>query len=376
MDKLEYEELKNAMIAFVNGPAQSYAKQIEETQEVSVEIWKELQSRGYLRLTAPKEYGGFGLSFVEYMQLLEIISQIHGSMRVIFHVYNGLWRAIDYLADEDQRERYTKAFVQGQKRITFTLTEPHSGSGTDIQTTVRREGTDYVVNGEKWMIIFSDVADEFLVFCRLEGTQGADGILALMVPRDAEGLEIKPMASAMGISGTHHGHLIFRHCRIPAANRLGAEGQGLEVAFTGFLDPSRAAIGMTCVGLAARALELAIAHAKQRITFGKPLSQRQTIQMWVAEMATDIEAARQVCMHAARAYDAGQPVTTLAAMAKLYSTEMLQRVTDQSLQIHGGIGYFQSSEIERIYRDARMQRFEEGTAETQKMVISRQIFMS
>jgi alkylation response protein AidB-like acyl-CoA dehydrogenase len=359
--------------AFVDGPAKEYGRMIDESGIVSPAIWQALRDAGLLNLAAPRDYGGQGLSFVAYLDALAVLSEMHGSLRVIVHVANGLWRSMDAKATAAQRESFVLPFIRGESWTTFTLTEPNSGSGADLKTRARREGDSYVLNGEKWMIIFSDVADYFLLFCRLEGTTGSDGTLALMVPRDAPGLHIEEMAPAMGIRGTRHGHLHLRDCRVPVFNRLGEEGDGLDVAFTGFLDPSRTAIGMTCVGLANRALHLAAEHAKTRITFGNPLAKRQTVQMWLAEMATDIEAARQLCLHAGRVFESGQPVAVLASMAKLFGTDMLQRVTDKALQIHGGIGYFQSSEIERIYRDARMQRFEEGTAEIQKMVIARHV---
>ncbi|QQE81131.1 acyl-CoA dehydrogenase family protein [Alicyclobacillus sp. SO9] len=358
---------------YVEGPAQSWARTIEQKKQVPTEVWQDLNDRGFLRLTAPAGYGGFGLTFTDYLKLLERFAHMHGSMRVIVHVMNSLWRALDSKADDAQRQKFVLPFIQGQHRVTFTLTEPNSGSGADMKTTARRDGDDYVLNGEKWMIIFSDVADYFLLFCRLEGTSGTEGTMALLVPRNAPGLDIEMMPAAMGITGTGHGHLRLRDCRVPVSHRLGSEGDGLEVAFRGFLDPSRTAIGMTCVGAAGRSLQLATQHAIGRTTFGKPLVKRQTIQMWLAEMATDIEAARRLCLHAAECFDNGESITTEAAMAKLFGTEMLQRVTDKALQIHGGIGYFTSSEIERIYRDARMQRFEEGTSEIQKMVIARDV---
>lgn len=359
--------------AYVDGPARAFGQIIEETGTVPETVWQDLRERGFLRLTAPRDYGGFGLNFREYLQLLEQFAHMHGSMRVIVHVMNSLWRSVDSKASAEQRDAFVRPLVEGKHLVTFTLTEPNSGSGADIKTTARRVGDEYIVNGEKWMIIFSDIADYFLLFCRLEGSVGGQGTLALLVPRDAPGLDIEYMPPAMGITGTGHGHLRLHECRVPVSHRLGDEGDGLEVAFRGFLDPSRTAIGMTCVGAAARSLELATDHALSRVTFGQPLAKRQTIQMWLAEMATDIAAARQLCLHAASRFDDGLPISTEAAMAKLFGTEMLQRVTDKALQIHGGIGYFKSSEIERLYRDARMQRFEEGTSEIQKMVIVRDV---
>lgn len=375
MESESYAKLRCSVEAYVRERAVELGRAIDASGQVGPETWDDLRERNFLRLAAPATYGGLGLCFTQYLELLGLFSHMHGSLRVIVHVMNGLWRCLDRKATDEQRSRFVIPFVQGEKRITFTLTEPNSGSGTDIKTAAHRDGDDYVVSGEKWMIIFSDIADEFLLFCRLEGTVGASGTLALLVPRDTPGLEIRPMPPAMGISGTQHGHLVLADCRVPADNCLGEEGEGLDVAFNGFLDPSRIAIGMTCVGLAERALELALMHAKTRVTFGKALAERQTIQMWLAEMATDIEAARQLVLYAGAAFEAGTCTSALASMAKLQGTEMLQRVTDKALQIHGGIGYFQG-EMERIYRDARMQRFEEGTAETQKMTIARSLFKS
>ncbi|WAH39136.1 acyl-CoA dehydrogenase family protein [Alicyclobacillus dauci] len=370
---MTFDEWKSAVEAYVDGPARTWAKTIEESGTVPQAVWDDLNEHGFLRLAAPRDYGGHGLTFVEYLQLLEKFAHMHGSMRVIVHVMNSLWRSVDSKATQEQREKFVLPLIAGRHRITFTLTEPNSGSGADIKTTARREGDEYVVNGEKWMIIFSDIADYFLLFCRLEGSSGGEGTLALLVPRTTPGLDIELMPPAMGITGTGHGHLRLKECCVPVSHRLGEEGDGLDVAFRGFLDPSRTAIGMTCVGAAARSLELAAGHAMNRVTFGQPLSKRQTIQMWLAEMATDIEAARRLCLYAAELFDQGKVISTQAAMAKLFGTEMLQRVTDKALQIHGGAGYFKSSEMERIYRDARMQRFEEGTSEIQKMVIVRDV---
>jgi alkylation response protein AidB-like acyl-CoA dehydrogenase len=182
------------------------------------------------------------------------------------------------------------------------------------------------------------------------------------------------MPETMGVRGTDHAHLIFDRAPVPVANRLGEEGRGLDVALGGFLTPSRVSVAMTCVGLARRAQELAIEHAKSRVTFGKPLSARQAISFALAENATDIEAARQLTLHAARQWEAGAAdAGALSSMAKLNAVDMLTRVTDKALQVHGGIGYWESSPIERVYRDARAQRFEEGTNEIQKTVIARTV---
>ena len=360
--------------AFVEGPAEAWSQEIEATGTVPRRMWEELRARGYLRLAAPRELGGVGLSFGEYLPLLELFARSHGSLRMIVHVANGIWRPMLRWATPEQVDRFVRPQVAGDIVVAFTLTEPHAGTGADIQLSARRVGDTYYLTGEKHLITFGTVADYLLTIARLEGTTGADGLLALMVPRRAPHLEVRPQAEGMGLRGTDHGHIRFLGTPVPVANRLGAEGQGLEVALRGFLDPSRIAVAASCVGLASKALDLAVARSRVRVTFGKPLAERQAIQMLLAEMATDVAAARQMVRWAAAVWEAAPDAptgTAAAAMAKLYGLEMLQRVTDKALQVFGGWGYLKESPIERVYRDARAQRFEEGTAEIQKTTIAR-----
>jgi acyl-CoA dehydrogenase len=371
MDEALYTQLKEEVRSYVNGRLRELSERIEESGECGPDIWQELRERGYLRLAAPAEYGGFGLSFTQYLQLLELFSQSHGSLRMIVHVMNGIWRPVDYLASPPQRERFVKPLVRGEITAAFALTEPNAGSGADIRTSARKEGDSLILNGEKWLITFGDTADYLMLYARMEGTRGYEGTIALLVPRTAEGVEIVPMPPTLGLTGTGHARIILKEARVPLDHLLGEVGQGLASALNGFLDPSRVCVGMTCVGLAQRAFDLAVARSRERVTFGKPLSERQIVQTWIAEMATDIEAARQLVLYAGRLQDVGALTPPPASMAKLYALEMLQRVTDKAQQIWGGIGYFKGYEIERIYRDSRAQKFEEGTAEIQKAVIAK-----
>ncbi len=360
--------------AFVRGPGEAYAEAIERTRTVPPELWTDLRDRGYLRLAAPAEYGGAGLSFSQYLELLELFSMSHASLRMIVHVSNGVWRSMDQFASDEQRKRFVLPQVAGDLRVAFTLTEPTAGTGADLRTSVVREGDTYYLSGEKHLITFGVSCDYWLLFARLEGTTGRDGTIALMVDRQVDGVRVEPMSETMGVRGTDHAHLIFDRAPVPVANRLGEEGAGLEVALGGFLTPSRIGVAMTCVGLARRAQELAIEHAGRRTTFGKPLAARQAIAFALAENAADIEAARQLTLHAAREWEAGRASAgALSSMAKLIAVDMLTRVTDKSLQVFGGIGFWEGNAIERVYRDARAQRFEEGTNEIQKTVIAREI---
>ena len=366
----EFQDLKAEVRAWVKDEGERFTALIEQRHDVPSELWDELRAKGYLRLAAPAALGGRGLPFTRYLELLELFAGSHASLRMIVHVMNGLWRAMLPYANAEQVERFVKPQIATDIRVAFTLTEPNAGSGADIRCSVTREGDNYYLSGQKHLITFGCSADYLLLFARLEGSHGADGTVALMVPAHGEGVKNEPMAESMGVVGTDHAHLTFEHAPVPVANRLGAEGDGLSVALGGFLVPSRISVAMTCVGLAQRALELAVDYAKQRETFGKPIAARQAIAFRLAEMATDVEAARVLTLHAAQSWESTHDAAALSSMSKLFATEMLQRVTDGALGIFGGIGYFKSP-IERVYRDARAQRFEEGTVEVQKQTIAR-----
>ena len=372
VDETEFAALKDEVRAYVEDQGERWTELIEAEHRVPTDLWDELRGRGYLSLAAPRSLGGRGLPFARYLELIELFSRPHASLRMIVHVSNGLWRAMLPYANDEQVERFVRPQVSGELRVAFTLTEPDAGTGADIKSSVVREGDTYYLSGQKHMITFGNSADYLLLAARMEGTRGAEGMVALMVPAHGEGVENRLMADTMGVTGTDHAHLIFDRAPVPVANRLGAEGDGLEVAVGGFLVPSRISVAMTCVGLAGKALDLAVARAKERETFGKPIATRQAISFRLAEMAADLQAARQLTLYAARTWEERRGGAAESSMAKMFASEMLQRVTDGALQVFGGIGFFKSP-IERVYRDARAQRFEEGTVEVQKQTIAREL---
>ncbi len=373
-DESSFATLKDQVAAYVAGPAEVWARRIESERHVPAQLWDDLRKRGYLSLAAPAAYGGRALPFTRFLELIELFSMSHASIRMIVHVVNGTWRAMDRFANDRQRNQFVIPSVQGEIKVAFTLTEPTAGTGADLRCSVVREGETYYLSGEKHLITFGTICDYWLLFARLAGTRGADGTLALLVDRRSPGATVVEMDESMGVRGTDHARLTFTQTPVPVANRLGNEGQGLDVALGGFLVPSRISVAMSCVGLARRAHELAIEYASNRETFGKKLEQRQAIRFMIAENATDIEAARQLVLHAASRWESGSPeARMLSSMSKLQAVEMLTRVTDKALQIHGGIGFWQPNAIERVYRDARAQRFEEGTNEIQKTVIAREL---
>jgi alkylation response protein AidB-like acyl-CoA dehydrogenase len=370
-----FQQLKAEVTAWVEGPGEEYADEIERTGTVPAGVFRELRDNGWLSLAAPVELGGRGIPFSRYLEVMEIVSRSHASIRMLVHVINGTWRAMEPYATEAQLDEVVKPSIAGEKLVAFTLTEATAGTGADIRTTVRREGDTYVMNGEKHLITFGVTCDYWLIAARLEGSSGQDGTVAFLMPNTGlPGAEVIDDSDTMGIRGTDHAILRFTDTPIPASARLGEEGQGLEVALGGFLLPSRVSVAMSAVGLAERANQLAVEYANRRETFGKPLSSRQAIQFSLAENYADIAAARALVFEAARAYEENRPdAGTLSSASKMVAVDMLARVTDKALQVHGGQGYWKRNTIERVYRDARAQRFEEGTNEIQKLVVGRAV---
>ncbi|WP_440708734.1 acyl-CoA dehydrogenase family protein [Herbiconiux sp. YIM B11900] len=375
-DEAGFAALKAEIEAWVRGPGEDWSERVEAEGDVPQALYDELRDRGWLSLAAPVELGGRGIPFPRYLELLEVISRSHGSIRMLVHVNNGLWRAMAPFVDDAQRETLKQA-VSGEKLVAFTLTEATAGTGADLRTTVRLsdDGSHYLLNGEKHLITFGVKCDYWLLFARLAGTAGAEGTVALLVPNAGlPGAEVIDDSDTMGVRGTDHAILNFTDTPVPVSARIGAEGEGLAVALGGFLLPSRVSVAMSAVGLAERAQELAVEYALTRETFGKKLAERPVIQAYLAENYADIAAARALVLEAARAYDEGRAdAGALSSASKIVAVDMLARVTDKALQVHGGQGYWRRNAIERVYRDARAQRFEEGTNEIQKTVVARAV---
>jgi len=280
---------------------------------------------------------------------------------------NGLfWRPLLYFGTEEQKQHYLPRLATGEIWSANSLTEPEAGTGKDINSKAVKNGDEYILNGHKWLItLFPGYTKLIYAFA---GTE--EGITSFLVDVPNKGLVLKPMEKMMGCVGPRHYNVIYRDCRVPASNVLGEKGKGLDVAF-GMLHLSRVSIAFCEVGLAQRMLDLAIDYAKRRSTFGKLLAKRQAIQNNIAQMGTEIQAARLLAYEAAWKFDQGQDIVKEAAMAKLFAEQVLIRVSEMALRIHGGIGYTKAYPLERHFRDARSFHFEEGTEEIQKLLISR-----
>ena len=318
----------------------------------------------------PEAYGGLGLTTMQYAPVLKELAKVHGGIRAMLHVHNSSVHLIE-TGRPEQRQQYLPRMATGDLLVCFALTEPDSGSGVDSKSRAVRQGDVYLLNGQKHLITNAREAELFAVFCfTAEGEERAFSVL--LVERGMPGFTIEPMAHTMGCSGASHDLLCFEDVPVPAENVLGREGMGSEQLLA-FLEISRVFIAIAALGTAERALELSVAWAKQRVTFGKPIASRQAVQGYLAEMATDIYALRHIILDALRKYDAGQRIPEESSMCKLFGLEAVGRVTDKALLVHGGLGYLKSSRIEMLYRDARLNWLEEGTPTIHKLIIARNL---
>jgi alkylation response protein AidB-like acyl-CoA dehydrogenase len=348
-------------------------RRAEDEGMISDEWWKRLHDTGLLRLTLPTEYGGEGLTLTEYFPILEACAPVHGSVRMIVHGANGTWRALESFGTPEQKKEFMFPLAHGSYHG-FCISEPRSGSGMDVGTTAQQTSDGWLLNGMKQWATLASRAQLLWIPVRARGADGSDlGITTFMIEPDRAGVTRKSMAETMGCRGLDHDVLVFEDCWVPSERILGEIGGGLDVALRGFLDPSRLSIACSCVGVAQGALDQAVAFAKRRHTFGRPIADRQYIQGRLVDMAVDIAAARALVMQTAARFDRGEPITKDSAMCKYLGLEMVGRVTDHSMRVHGGVGYTRAYPIEQMYRDARGMWFEEGTAEIQKAVISREL---
>jgi alkylation response protein AidB-like acyl-CoA dehydrogenase len=340
---------------------------LEEEERLPSELVDELRRGRFFGLTIPKEYGGQGWSAVQWFTVLEELAKAYATVRLIAHTMNGLfWRPLLHFGTKDQKNKYLPKLASGEIWAANSLTEPEAGTGKDINSKATRDGDSYVLNGKKWLItLFPGYTKLIYAFAATE-----EGVTSFLVDVPTDGLSLKPMEKMMGCVGPRHFNVIYDNCRVPASHILGAKGEGLDVAF-GMLHLSRVSIAFCCVGLAQKMLDLAIAYAKKRSTFGKLLAKRQAIQNNVAQMATEIQAARMLAYEAAWRFDQEKDIVKEAAMAKLFAEQVLTRVSEMALRIHGGVGYTKAYPLERHFRDARSFHFEEGTEEIQKLLISR-----
>ncbi len=333
---------------------------------------KQLAALGAFGVAVPEELGGAGLDYLALALVLEEIAAGDGGTSTVISVNNCPVCSIGMAyASAAQKEQWLKPLASGQMLGAFALTEPHAGSDASaLRTTARRDGDHYVLNGVKQFITSGKNADVTIVMAVTDKEAGKRGISAFWVPTDTPGYIVARVEEKLGQHSSDTAQIVLEDCRIPAANLIGDEGMGYKIALSG-LEGGRIGIESQAVGMARAAFEAALLYAKDRQSFDKPLFEHQAVQFRLADMATQLEAARQMVWHAAAMKDAGLPCLKEAAMAKLFATEMAEKVCSDAIQIHGGYGYLADFPVERIYRDVRVCQIYEGTSDIQKILIGR-----
>ena len=370
----EQRLLRDTVRRFAEEVVAPRAREIDESGEFPRDTFARAAELGLAGVAVPEEYGGAGMDNLAYCLAIEEVSRACASTGVILSVNNSL--VCDPLlkfGTEEQKRRWLTPLASGELLGCFALTEPGAGSdASSLRTMARREGEDYVLNGNKVFITNGTHADVALVFATVDLEKKHRGITAFIVPCDAPGFSRGGHEYKLGVNASGTTELAFQDMRVPAAQRLGEEGEGFKVAMA-TLDGGRIGISAQAVGIARGALEEALAYAQERQQFGRPIADFQAIQFDLADMSTELDAARLLTWKAAWTKDQGRRYSLEAAQAKLYSSQMAQRVTNLALQIHGGYGYTKEYNVERYFRDARITEIYEGTSEIQKLVIARAV---
>jgi butyryl-CoA dehydrogenase len=333
-----------------------------------------LASAGLMGATVPREWGGRGLGALEYTVVMEEVCRACASTGVILSVNNSLvCGPLTRHATDDQKERWLRPLAQGQRLGAFGLTEPETGSdAAHIQMRAKRDGEAWVLDGEKRYITNGEEADVFVVFAVTNPDAERGRVTAFVVERGAPGFTNGPRRNKLGVRAASTVDLSLHGCRVPDDNVLGGEGQGLRIAFEA-LDKGRVGIAAQALGLGQACFEAALARAKERRQFGRPIADFQAIQFMLADMQVELEAARLLTYRAAARQDAGLSFSTEASMAKLYASEVANRWATKAVQIHGGLGYMQEGIVERYFRDAKVTEIYEGTSEIQRLIIARNL---
>ncbi|MBE9523691.1 MAG: acyl-CoA dehydrogenase family protein, partial [Chloroflexi bacterium] len=366
---------RTAVHNFVANEVKPKAAEIDESKELNWSAIRKMGDIGLLGLNVSEAYGGTGVDSISAAIAIEELGWGDGGTALTIAAHNGLGCApISLFGTKKQKEQFLPKAVSGKNGLSaLALTE--SGAGSDlqnIQTKAVLEGDSWIINGSKMWITNAGDADYIVTLVKTDPGSGSRSMSMLIVPTDTQGLYVAPPEKKMGLGGTHSHAITYDNLRIPQENLLGKIGHGLLQTLQ-ILDGGRISIGSLSVGIAQAALEESVRYAKQRETFGKPISSRQAIQWMIADAATEIHAARLMLYYAAWLKDQGKPFTKAGAMGKLFATEIAERVTRNAIQIHGGYGYSREYPVERMYRDARLMTIGEGTSEIQRIVIARKV---
>ncbi len=367
----EQKLLQQTVREFANTEVKPLARELDETGRFPRETLRKAAELGLTGIPFPEQYGGAGFDHISYAITIEEISRACASTGVILSVQNSLYCDPIYrFGSEEQKQRLLAPFARGEKIGCYALTEPQAGSNAAaLATQAVRKGDRYIVNGTKAWITNGGAADAAIVYVNTDPPKAEKGITAVVVERGTPGFKVGKEEKKLGINATACVELSFTDCEVPIENRIGNEGEGYKVALS-TLDGGRIGIAAQAVGIAQGAFEEALKYSQQRMAFGQPISNFQAIQFMLADMATEIDAARLLARKAAWKQDIGARFSMEASIAKLFASEMATRVTHKAIQIHGGYGYSREYPVERMYRDARITEIYEGTSEIQRLVIA------
>jgi butyryl-CoA dehydrogenase len=370
----EQSLIRDTMRAFAQGELAPNAARWDREHHFPRDALRALGELGALGMVVPERWGGAALDYVSLAVALEEIAAGDGATSTIVSVQNSVvCGPLNAFGTDAQKERYLIPLARGEQLGCFCLTEPHVGSdAAAITTRAVRRGDSYVLSGVKQFITTGKHADVAVVFAVTDPGAGKKGISAFVVDTSSPGYVVARVEDKLGQRASDTAQIVFEDCEVPASNLLGREGEGYRIALAN-LEAGRIGIAAQSIGMARAAFEAALAYARERKSFGKPLTEHQALNFKLADMATGIEAARQLVWHAAALRDAGQPCLKEASMAKLFASEMAERVCSDAIQLHGGYGYVNDFPVERIYRDVRVCQIYEGTSEIQRLVIGRAV---
>lgn len=368
----EQRMIQSMVRDFAEKEVKPIAEEIDREERVPSENIKKMGELGLLGMTVPREYGGSGADYVSYAIACEEIARVCASTAALLSGANSLncWPVLAY-GTEEQKQKYLVPMASGQTYGCFALTEAGAGSDVgSVRMKAELEGEEYVLNGTKLFITSGSIADTIIVFARTGEEAGTRGLSTFIVEKETEGFSVGKIEEKLGIRGTPTAELIFEDCRIPKENLLGEEGEGFKISMA-TLDGGRIGIGACALGLAQGCLDQSLEYSKERVQFGQPISNFQAIQWKLADMATQIEAARLLIFRAARLKDREEMCTVESSMAKMYASEIATKVAIDAVQIHGGYGYTKDFAVERFMRDVKIFEIFEGTNEMQRLVIAR-----
>ena len=371
----EHRMLREMVRDFVTTELEPIASKLDEEERFPHGILKKMAELGILGVCFPEEYGGAGMDTLAFAIVVEEIARVCAStaITVCAHISLGTYPIFAF-GNEEQKRKYLPGLCSGEYLGAFSLTEPEAGSdAAGIKTTAVRKGSHYILNGTKFFVTNGGEAKTVIAFARTNpGVPRHEGISAFIVESTFPGFKLGKKEKKLGLRASNTQELIYENLQVPAENLLGKEGEGFKQAVQ-TLDEGRIGIGALALGIAQGAFERSARYAKERVQFGKPIAAQQAIRFKLADMATEIAAARHLVYHAAWLKDSGKPFVKESAMAKLYASEVGMRVTNEAIQIHGGYGYTKDYPLERFYRDAKLMTIGEGTSEVQRLVIAKQI---